>query len=493
VRKKVNSQQKKIDLFLKQIQLLSKTNKYVDSRQIYLQLTDQGLSEDERDKDLSYLVPKLLKENNEKQKKFVFDYGSWILFVGGGWARFDNHEETTIKLYISLKEKDIDKSVKKILNFMSKNNISHRSKLAKCMRMDDFVVRVSNPVDAKKVINFVNNNKFLADKLRDPSPFCINAGKVGMAMDHSLSYNDVLSKYIYSYVLTCNGSDKTASSLGFLDYVQSKNLKIMTEELSDHVSLAKTIVGGYKRLSETLYSIEEISEIIECSLTGLSEEDFYSRYSKKSVEEYRAERRKYYNHFSDGEFRQNKELLIEIIKTMCLKYGYEFTKDSLVSYKRNKNFSNITREKGLRDKVANSYTFWTYIHMIDLEEMLEEYKPVINEKQEDEVKSIEEIILEQVCKITYDKAIKLGYNGLQSIAMALLKMQQNCYTYITRDGNARDMAKEFIKPEDVNFLVKKSLEANGYIVDNEDFMFIDYATHIEHLCSSSKNKGKVNK
>lgn len=375
---------------------------------------------------------------------------------------------------------------------MKKNDISHRSKLAKFMRSDDFVVRVANLEDAKKLVDFVNNNKFFVNKLRDPSPFCINAGKVGIAMDHSLSYNDVLSKYIYGYLMVCNDSNKIASFSGFLDYVQSKNLKLSMGELSEHVSLAKTIVGGYKRLSETLYSIEEISEIIEYSLKGSSEEDFYARYSIKRVDEYRNERRNFYSNFSNDNFKQNKELLIEIITTMCLKYGYEFTKESLISYKSNKNFLNITREKGLRDKIANSYTFWTYIHMIDLEEMFEKYKPVIDEEQGEVVMSVEDMILEQVCKQTYVKAEKQGYNGLQTVAMALLKMKQACYNYITRDGNARELAKENIKPEEIDNLVKKCLESNGYIIKEEEFMYIDYAIHIEHLCGG-RNKGKGNK
>lgn len=484
------NKQEKIDLFLKQISLLSQ-NYHIDSNQIYLQLINQGISNEEREKDISSLFPKIEKENNKKGKLFVFNQGYWCQLYGANSSYI--LDMNPIKLYISLKSNNIDKSVKKIFDFIKKNKMPNVSKLAKNLRVDNLVIRVETTEDARKIIDFVNNDKELQENTNEPNPFCITEGKVAIAMDRALSYNSILSKYIYNYISETNYRNKTASYEDFKEYMNMELLNIKSEtDLSNQVYIAQNAREGYNNITEIMKSIEEITYVINYVLNGNTKEDLFNYFEIINTDRYNREKQDLYIEFESERLAKNKYLLTEIIDTMVKRYGIDFTKKSLTEYRNIGNIYNITRQNNLREKVKDSKTFITYINMIDLDYEIEKNKPKLNSEQQNDIKTTKEMILEFVCKETYQvfETEDRFYSGKIQVESLLKSIKENNYRYITNKNNARMIAKQNIRPEEVENLVKKYLEVNGYIISNEDDLYKLYAEHIEYLCSNTKGRGR---
>lgn len=54
----------------------------------------------------------------------------------------------------------------------------------------------------------------------EPNPFCVQEGKV--AMDRSLSFNSILSKYIYRYINIVNYYNSEANIEEFINFFKAK-------------------------------------------------------------------------------------------------------------------------------------------------------------------------------------------------------------------------------------------------------------------------------
>jgi len=155
----------------------------------------------------------------------------------------------------------------------------------------------------------------------------------------------------------------------------------------------------------------------------------------------------------------------------------------------------ITEKNGLREKVENSKTFRTYINLFseeELEKEFERFKPQLSKEQQEKIKTEKEMILEQICKETYlsCQTEERGNSGKIQVAISLIRMKNNNYESVTRKNNAREIAQKHLKPKEIENIIKKSLETNGYIIENEEELYELYATHIEHICNRKLGKGR---
>ena len=104
------------------------------------------------------------------------------------------------------------------------------------------------------------------------------------------------------------------------------------------------------------------------------------------------------------------QILISVIKATSEKYGIEKTKDLLNNYREERYIGAITRKDNLRDQVATSETFYSYITSLsteELNEMIDKYgvqketdyykvdKPSNNENDEKLLISISEAMTEK--------------------------------------------------------------------------------------------------
>lgn len=137
--------------------------------------------------------------SNGKVNTFCDDY---FWYVDNRSGRKENEflsdMYNSIKLYISVDANDMYKISTLLFDFMIKEGIVMRSKIAKGMRNDALVCRVKDKEDALKVSGYLNSLNYKSDV--KPNPFIYDNGKVSITKDGHLSYNRVLSKLIFEYL-----------------------------------------------------------------------------------------------------------------------------------------------------------------------------------------------------------------------------------------------------------------------------------------------------
>lgn len=483
---KINEANKlKIDLFLKQIQLLSKLHGKIGPKHIYYQLTEQNIPEQEIRQDLSEVFDSLIETNRNNPQMDVFVAGNWSYFCqfksSEAWRAY---ETSAIKMYIPLKKENMQSSIQKIFDFINENNIHHCSRLARETRIDDLVIRVFSKEDADKIASFINNDNELVNNTYEVNPFTITDGNVGLAMDRILSYNDTLARYIYEYINRINDNNQIASVTSFKEFLQ-ENLRQMKEKGDLSLQIKMCTGNNFNRLPLFLQTVEEITSLLIKVVDGSPKEALYEEFERINNPNYNKGQQNNYRDFEYVEMENsNKALLSELFRTMSLKYGPVRTITTLKEYALTGDANFITRERDLRNRIQSSTTFRTYVNSFNLEEYLK--KQIQAPRQE--VAPSKESILEEVCKQTYlsCQTEERKFSGKIQVAHLLIQAIANNYNCITRTNNARGMMKENIKPEEIKKLIKKTLEDNGYIIENETDLYELYATHIEHICQTQE-------
>lgn len=481
----IKTKKAKIDLFLKQIQLLSKDYE-ISPKQIYLQLTMNNIPQEEQRKNISYVFEKLQENYNPKVN----------IFVDPNWSYFcqfkslnSSHisEMNPIKIYIALKEENLENNVKKIINFITNKNIIHASKLAIETRIDNFVIRVTTKEDAEKIINFINSDNDIQNDIYEPNPFCIHEGKVAMAMDRTLSFNSILSKYIYRYIKIENQSGKEANIEDFTNFLKENYEKLINKGNMNEIIEMKDLKKSTS-ISTFLHSVEEITYILINVLEGQDKNTLYHYFEQVNNRDINARKYLDYCEFDNPNINKiNYDLLQELIMVMSNKYGIEKTIVYIEKYKQTGNLNSITRTNNLRERIRYSSSFRTYIENFNISSFfnLKNLIPSLEEKTK---------ILEEICKTTYHafNTKERKFRGRYQVASLLKHIEENDYTYITRTNNARGIAENNISPTEVEQLVKYSIEQQGIAVENNEEMYRIYSEYIEQLCYGL-NTGKGRK
>ena len=107
-----------------------------------------------------------------------------------------------IKIYLNPSKDSYFNLATKLLTFLSANpDIKHYSDFSKECRSDQVILRVRKIEDAKKIINFINNDLTIVNNLRYPNPFLHWDKMVGFAFDKELSFNSAISYVIIQMIL----------------------------------------------------------------------------------------------------------------------------------------------------------------------------------------------------------------------------------------------------------------------------------------------------
>jgi len=415
-----------------------------------------------------------------------------------------NDDDFIINLTIPLKEDNLKENLSKIITFLNKKRINYLFNLSNTLTNNAVRISLTNNNDAKKVVDFIKNDKDISKDLYDVNPLYITDGKVILSSKCMLiDQLNILDKYICDYIVKSIVSKKTICFSNFENYIQASLIDFEIQfDLSTHIKLSGANGGYYD------YCLVELQNILFLTATNLrnieNENDFtkifYNLNNELTKKENIEEKLNKFKDFSYKSMLENKELENQLIITMTNKYGQDSTKKAIRSYcdivQKDKNsilLNYVTRENGLREKVRCSRSFRTYLNLHRegwLDSKFEELSCNFVENLEN-IKSQKEVILEQVCKETYLAALECDSPAKIQVAMLLLKMKKNNYDYITRKNNARKIAKENIKPEEVKELIKKSLEANGYIFEDNVDLYSLYASHIEHICEYQKRKKEL--
>lgn len=161
---------------------------------------------------------------------------------------FYNKLYDSIKIYVSTDAENLCEITTKIIKYMQKENIITQSKVAKAMRSDVLVLRVSTKEEALKVTNYINSLNYKS-KIR-PNPFTLEEGKVNITKDGTLSYNSTLCKLISNYLLHVRANNKLAN--------------ITIEDLSTYTTRTiNKLKGPYKKELLELYEINSEREYMD--------------------------------------------------------------------------------------------------------------------------------------------------------------------------------------------------------------------------------------
>lgn len=370
---KENRRYKRIDEFLKRWAKIAKSNPNIEfntksmKNAIYNELIRLGVDEKDKSVNLrdtkspqnfscnhyySYIVNPDSAFNNWLQH---FDKNNNIdVFVSPNWSyfcQFVSKDKTAsiakdhIKVYIPLDAKHIEEGAKQIFDFLSNNNIPHLSKIGKNIRFDDIVIRLVNKEDADKLINFVNNNKYIQNGLIEANPFAFNNNGIALACDGNLSYNDTIAGLIDMYI----GQKKRENALNtvglrnFYSYLINVYQKQFIEHKIDFITREFEINPNDR---ETLNNYENVIRLVVNSQNPTFTYDkFIEHYEKCSGKENK----------KGIDIDSINNMIIETINTMSERFNS--LEDALINvevYVQTGQKNLLTRQKGLRDKVTNS-------------------------------------------------------------------------------------------------------------------------------------------
>lgn len=370
------NREKCIDYFLKQ---------YVD---LYTQNPELEINMDTFYSGLaSYGLPK--EEKVDKNVEHLFDV--WINHFnspGGlhayrhkrqkGFLQFENklREEKVkygefVKLYLNFNKENFCECVIKVFDFIQENGISSYSKVADSLRSDSVVLRLDDMEQAKSVINYVNNDKFLVENSRPVNPFLASEGIFGIAFDGFLSYNAVLAKLLERFFRSekYSGTLNEINAKSFQEYVSY----IEKDAFEDSYSMKKWLeefkeVFGMQDCGEGIEGIItnncfQIINLIERSLNegyGLSEyEETYNKFAKEIKN---SEMNVGYENFMSDDFSRiilgggmtmhddnDRQLLNDYIVYAAQKYGPDMVYGYLSAY-MDGSLEAITRDNGFRKR-----------------------------------------------------------------------------------------------------------------------------------------------
>ena len=206
---------------------------------------------------------------------------NWSFF-----CQFKNDQQSVeanpnhLKIYIPLDFEHIFKGAIYIFEFLSKNNIKHMSKISQRISCDDIVIRLTNPLDLHKLINFVNSNYYIKEGLLKPNPFAFNYKGIALACDGFISYTETISEYIKLY-LNKKRKEQTLKDVScddFFTFVKNcYKYFFSTQEGLSYLTENFTL-GNYKDDKEIIDYEDTSRLIIKVNTTAFTYDDYLNHY-----------------------------------------------------------------------------------------------------------------------------------------------------------------------------------------------------------------------
>ena len=420
--------------------------------------------------DITYTLNKI--NNNKYNKINLLDNSLEVISN-------DYVMDNTIIMNLTIKEKNIVSIIDKIIKYLDKEKIQYKITIFNKLINNNININLTNKLDIFKLSEYINK-KINKEDLYQVNPLYINDSKISYNLSTKLSYNYIVSYYIYLFLNEIKDKHIVTSN-EFYSFMLKHSQNINEcHDLSNYLELNKE-----KNNIDYLIDFEIITnELFEVIKRGTLENifelnDLYNNieYKDKLIDKYKS--------FND--ISLNETLLNKIIIAMITKYGYQYTLNSLLEFSKSYNVNLITRTNNLRSEVINSTSFITYLNTINIKDKVDIINADLGIKEED---LTSDLILENICKETYLSCQneEKKYSGKIQVARSLIRLTYGDYSGITRTNNARKIAKEKLLPEEIEEIIKISLEKNGYIIESESDLYELYATHISHI---SNKEGKV--
>lgn len=281
-------------------------------------------------------------KNNEGINTFMSRDGYFLVIekrMGEVDSKFYSDIKNGAKLYISVDLSSTYLILDQLFSFIIKERIIMQSKVAKELRNDAIVCRVTTTEDAKKIINYLNGLDYKPGI--KPNPFVLSSGKVSVTKDGTLSYNAIISYILEAYlsfrrhsnsltkVSTADLNNFIKSQIQLLKESQSTYLmnlyKIYNEEnFNDFIMISHFISGN---LEDSL-TLEEIFEYNREALFASKE-----KYSKK-----------------------DERNVLYVINSLAGYYGVESVHKIIMKYIETGDLNLFTRRAGIRSIVRDNFS-----------------------------------------------------------------------------------------------------------------------------------------
>ncbi len=295
------------------------------------------------------LVSIQVKLNNEFQGKSCHCFNNnyfWVIenrrdLNDSGFYRL---MENSIKLYIPIDSENFYHIASQLFTFMLEKNIIMQSKVAKVMRNDALVVRISSSKEAEDVINYLESLNYKSKVETNPFLVNDNNSQVSLARDGHISYNTALTKLIREYLKNKQKSHNLndISAKEFANFIIEKiNLSFQDKEIFANTYDLRTA----KEFKDFLSTSNLISQNI---LTPLNKEQLFN----------------YHYDYQEKEsphllsLTTEEQKLLYIINKMCSYYSISEVHMRILEYISKENVNYFTRRDGIRALV--NYYFPPY-------------------------------------------------------------------------------------------------------------------------------------
>ena len=530
----IGSRYKKMDDFLKawrDIALENPQYSFSDEgmrNAIYKNLVRIGIDQKDINRDISNegMFNRWIARFKNQPNIDVFVTENWKYF-----CQFTNRKEVfnhgrneAIKIYVPLDIEHLEQGANQIFDFMAEKNIAHASKIGRNLRVDNIVIRVSNEEDAKAVLNFINKNKYIQEGLYNPNPFVYNNGKIAMACDRNLSYNNTIATFIAMYIEQRKKENKLQSVKlsDFVRYVAEYH-KDRFQQFNNEEETLKDF--GIKPNSDdysTSFKLLNLRDVTTLFLesTGImySFNNYLQHFRRSNLFErqvndltnLRRTRRGYIINDDEDTLEpikpiepkllDKKEVDIEkmtfdMLDTWAEKHhSKEHMLKILEAYLKTGDEMYITSQNNLREKVSSS------LYRESIQRYLRENNQSIEEYFEKMLERREEQVLEDAVWITYQKYQRkyeekeIESDGRDWVKCALKGIAlMNKYNGFTQDQNARKrlMDYEIEKTKAIEIMKRKTFtKINQYTPIELYFeLFENYADRV--ITDKSQKHGRT--
>ncbi len=435
----MNNRAREMDNFLKWFAKLydQNPNYPIRTNMLYSYLSTYGLTEAE-------LQDRNIEENFERWKNHYKNDPNLHVFYTeeqSKFLQFQSYAEEGshhIKLYLSFPKEHMETAVNTIFSYITSQNMKTFSKVANKLRSDSIVLRMTNMDDAIKIINYVNNAPSLNRYAKPINPFLLQVGKVGVAYDHYISYNETLTLLLEQYFRQCRQDNnlKKVSKKHFSNYVKHYHTNVFRnpDQLRQFVKLPKVekSIFRFQSIGAAMTNYDNVIQLISMSLNEkMSMQQFIEFHKEASDVTKNNQMADYYNSFLQNAYHissleQNdseteRKILNEYIELAIQKYGEHMVSQYLEKYVSGHN-NVITRECDFRKKFATYLSPEKVLQLTnyDIKKYVQNY---IQEKKQCETTFVPDDKLYNLvlnaCQATYQKygyaqlkkAIEMGCSG----------------------------------------------------------------------------------
>ena len=159
-------------------------------------------------------------ENRYKNKKTETYYDEsnpyWFLL-----SNALGNKNKYIKLYVPINSIHLFEGVNLLFDYLEEENIRHDSKISDEIRTDNIIIRLAewDYKSANKIIEFINNNKYLKTGLNKTNPFVPTSKGIGIISEAGGSYNKTISSLIEGYLSMCIQNNNEPSIDEFREFL----------------------------------------------------------------------------------------------------------------------------------------------------------------------------------------------------------------------------------------------------------------------------------